>query len=359
MEGGRQRANSIHSASGSAPKQNRQLFVSHLQKHSSAEDTPSTLDIHPAFIRLGLMYGEHKILGSTARATALISCLKQFVNDYVTPEDKELARDLNVRLTHQIDYINTCRPKSISMGAVLQYLKQCLSLIKPGMSEAESKKLLVDRLDIFLERRILVAHEAMVGHACEKFGFVEEERDSTDVILTFARSHVVERMLLKVRPQKVIIVDSEPYFEGRMLLKKLTKEGIACAYAPISAVSHMMRGVTKVLLGAHAMLHNGGMLSRCGAATVAMTARSYGVPVLVACETFKFSEHAPLDALAINELGDADYELPAGSGIDVLNLVYDVTPVDFIDLIFTEVGCIPPTSVPVVLREIRKDQLAL
>jgi len=34
----------------------------------------------------------------------------------------------------------------------------------------------------------------------------------------------------------------------------------------------------------------------------------------------------------------------------LLNLVYDVTPSSFIDMVVTEIGMIPCTSVPVVLR---------
>ena len=41
----------------------------------------------------------------------------------------------------------------------------------------------------------------------------------------------------------------------------------------------------------------------------------------------------------------------------LLNLVYDVMPMAFITLIVTEFGLIPPTSVPVILREKRDEEL--
>lgn len=34
---------------------------------------------------------------------------------------------------------------------------------------------------------------------------------------------------------------------------------------------------------------------------------------------------------------------------------YDITPPEYITMIITEVGMIPPSSVPVVLREVRKE----
>ena len=39
----------------------------------------------------------------------------------------------------------------------------------------------------------------------------------------------------------------------------------------------------------------------------------------------------------------------------VLNLIYDAMPSDFVTLIVTEFGLIPPTSVPVILREYRQE----
>lgn len=37
--------------------------------------------------------------------------------------------------------------------------------------------------------------------------------------------------------------------------------------------------------------------------------------------------------------------------LHVINLAFDVTPPDFIDMVVTEIGCIPCTSVPVIIRE--------
>jgi translation initiation factor 2B subunit (eIF-2B alpha/beta/delta family) len=42
--------------------------------------------------------------------------------------------------------------------------------------------------------------------------------------------------------------------------------------------------------------------------------------------------------------------------ISVLNLLYDAMPIEFITLIVTEFGLIPPTSVPVILREKQDDE---
>ena len=46
---------------------------------------------------------------------------------------------------------------------------------------------------------------------------------------------------------------------------------------------------------------------------------------------------------------------PWGCGAGLLNLMYDAMPADYVTLIATEFGAIPPTSVPVILREYRQE----
>lgn len=45
-------------------------------------------------------------------------------------------------------------------------------------------------------------------------------------------------------------------------------------------------------------------MSRAGTAQIALIAKSYNVPVLVCCETHKFSERVQTDAFVYNEIGE-------------------------------------------------------
>jgi translation initiation factor eIF-2B subunit delta len=42
-------------------------------------------------------------------------------------------------------------------------------------------------------------------------------------------------------------------------------------------------------------------------------------------------------------------------GLGLLSLMYDTMPARCVSMVVTEVGAIPPTSVPVILREYRAD----
>jgi translation initiation factor eIF-2B subunit delta len=199
---------------------------------------------------------------------------------------------------------------------------------------------------------------------------VREKISDGDVILTFGCSSLIRRTLteawIHLGPKfRVIVVDSRPDFEGQQMLQSLTMQGIPCTYVLINSVSFIMPEVTKVILGAHALLANGSVMSRVGTAQLCLIANANNVPVLVCCETHKFSEKVQTDSFVSNEIGDPnalatnkntgksydhlkDWE--SNSHLTPLNLKYDVTPPELITAVVTEVAILPCTSVQVILR---------
>lgn len=92
-----------------------------------------------------------------------------------------------------------------------------------------------------------------------------------------------------------------------------------------------------------------------------MLAKEHRVPVVACCETFKLSERVTLDDLAANELGHPDdiLSIPNARKLELhkplpdlltpLNLLYDLTPPENITAVCTELGFVPPSSVPTLL----------
>merc|ERR1719295_130195 len=134
-----------------------------------------------------------------------------------------------------------------------------------------------------------------------------------DVLLTFARSYVVEKSLIRAFNEgkrfKVVIVDARPHHEGKLLLHALSTNcpAMDISYTLINSASYVMsKEVNKVILGAACIMSNGSVVSRAGTATIALVAGHYKIPVMVCCETYKFSERVQIDSICSNELGDFD-----------------------------------------------------
>ncbi|XP_023258774.1 translation initiation factor eIF-2B subunit delta [Seriola lalandi dorsalis] len=345
-------------------------LFSHLHQYSRKApltqqlSIPSTV-IHPAIVRLGLQYSQGIVAGSNARSVALLHAFKQVIRDYTTPPNEELSRDLVNKLKPYISFLNQCRPLSASMGNAIKYIKKEISNIPSQCKEEEAKTKLLNCIECYINEKIVLAAKAIAKYSIEKIS-------DGDVILVYGCSSLVNHILCeafeKGRKFRVIVVDSRPRLEGREALRRLVQRGISCTYVLISAVSYILPEVSKVFLGAHALLANGYVMSRVGTSQIALVAKAFNVPVLVCCETYKFCERVQTDSFVSNELDDPDDLIVTRKGttqledwqqvdsLGLLNLVYDVTPPDFVDLVITDLGMIPCTSVPVVLRVKNVDQ---
>ncbi|XP_061668807.1 translation initiation factor eIF-2B subunit delta isoform X2 [Syngnathoides biaculeatus] len=339
-------------------------LFSHLHQYSRKApltqqvSIPSSV-IHPAIVRLGLRYSEGIVTGSNARAVALLHTFKQVIRDYTTPPTEDLARDLINKLKPYISFLNQCRPLSASMGNSIKYLKKEIANIPSHCKEDEAKSKLLGCIDSYVKEKIILAAKAIAEIAIEKIS-------DGDVILIYGCSSLVDRILCEAsragRKFRVIVADSRPRLEGREALRRLVRRGVGCTYVLVSVISYVLPEVSKVLLGAHALLANGYMMSRVGTSQIALVAKAFNVLVLVCCETYKFCERVQTDSFVSNELDDPDNLIVTRKGrtqlarwqdvrsLGLLNLVYDVTPPDFVDVVITELGMIPCTSVPVVLR---------
>lgn len=92
-------------------------------------------------------------------------------------------------------------------------------------------------------------------------------------------------------------------FPGKKLLSVLSSAGIQCSYLLLPAVGSVINEVSTVFLGAHSLHSNGAVYSRSGTALVAMMAKQHSVPVVVCCETYKYSDSVQLDSFTKNEIG--------------------------------------------------------
>ncbi|XP_067010899.2 microtubule-associated protein futsch [Anabrus simplex] len=344
--------------------QHRVKLFSHLYLKQEASIPAKVLNdpnLHPAIIRLGVQYASKVVVGSNARCLALLHAMKQVIENYRTPPQKEFARGLEASLQPCTAFLQDCRPLSVSMTNALKHLKWQMNQLPNNISDVDARRRLQEAIDTYIREQIEVAGLAICNTVLNKIS-------NGDVILTYGCSSLVQRILIQAHESgskfRVVVVDGRPWREGKEMLRRLVKCGLKCSYVLISAASFIMREVTKVLLGAHALLANGYVMSRAGSSQVAMLAHSYNVPVLVCCETHKFSERVQTDSFVYNELGNPDElavtdtcvkdkplaKWKAIPHLTPLNLTYDVTPPDLVTAVVTELAILPCTSVPVILR---------
>jgi translation initiation factor eIF-2B subunit delta len=365
-------------------------MFSHLR---SKEERPSIAsagrEIHPAVLSLGLQLRDYVICGANARCVAMLLVFKKVIQSYITPPGVALSRHLTTHLSHQISYINHARPLGVSQGNAIRWLKKLISALDPDLEENEAKKFLVQSVDQFVREKVTLADEVIAREAGQRV-------DDGDVVVTFGKSSVVEKTLISAHKGgkrfSVIVVDSRPMFEGKNLARTLIREGIETRYTLLSGLGDVIADATKCIFGAAAMLGNGRLSARAGTAMTAMMVKECTrskAPVIVLCESVKFTGKSALDSFMMNELGEADAlveyqhvenvttkvvppsttagkkgkqedtpEVPKRGldgwrdqkGLFLLSLMYDVTPADYLDVVVSELGSLPPSAVSEVNR---------
>ncbi|XP_075992595.1 eukaryotic translation initiation factor 2B subunit delta isoform X2 [Anticarsia gemmatalis] len=325
----------------------------------SLKNIPINSHLHPAIIKLGVQLATRVVTGSNARCIALLDALKKMVRDYTLPAKTEFARGLESHLASSLEYLWSMRPPSASQTNAVKFFRYHLTQMPNNIDEFDAKKTLQEEIDRYIREQIDMAGEAISIAVRNKIS-------KGDNILTYGYSSLIERILREAWSAgaqfHVVVAGARHSGAAPQMLRRLTAHGLPCTYVDITALSSIMHTINKVVLGAGALLVNGSVLGALGTAQVALAARARNVPVLVACETHKFSERVQTDAFVYNELGDPDdfidksdensplKDWRSNPNLTPLNLTYDVTPASLVTAVVTELAILPCTSAPVVLR---------
>lgn len=339
------------------------LKLSSPSSTSSATGSSNVSHLHPAVVALGYAYATGEITGGNARCRAMLQCYAHVLEDFVVPPDTE--QDLRHVVDHQIlkpsfqFWTETCRPHSVSMGNAFSFLKTAVAALDRDAPWSDMLETLRETMAAYCRERIEFADKAIAETACQKL----LSDDKPEVLLTYGNSEAVSVILQQAaalhKQFRVIVVDSPPMKEGRQLLDTLRAVNIECSYVQLPALTYVLQDVSKVLLGAAALMSDGSVVGRVGTAVVALAAHNSHIPVLVCAETYKISNRVQLESITSNELGRGTMTaaLQEQKNLGELNILFDVTPASFLSGIVTELGLVPPSSVAVLLREMNPQEL--
>mmetsp|Transcript_33778 Transcript_33778/g.36405 ORF Transcript_33778/g.36405 Transcript_33778/m.36405 type:complete len:431 (-) Transcript_33778:1206-2498(-) len=188
---------------------------------------------------------------------------------------------------------------------------------------------------------------------------------SGEVILTYGKSDTVIEFLKAAADKKlrfsVIVCEGAPHYEGHEMARTLAKSteagnSIDVCVIPDSAIVAMMARVNKVLLPAHAVLANGGLVAPSGCNLVALAAAENAVPVVCLTGIFKLTPLFPHEGQdTLNDLLSpglvVDYASQQEEQVDFVNPLHDYIRPENINLFVTNVGSFQPSYIYRLLSE--------
>jgi ribose 1,5-bisphosphate isomerase len=241
------------------------------------------------------------------------------------------------------------RPTAVS-------LPNAVHMVMAGIDRAktveEARAGIVQRADAFIQSS---------RHAVEKIAqFGARHIRDGDTILTHCNSEVALACIIEAHRSgksiEVFATEVRPRNQGLITIRTLNDAGIKTNFIVDSAVRSFINDIDLVVVGADAVTVNGAVVNKIGTSQVAHSAHEARVNVLVAAETYKFAPRTIIGEMIQIEERAAGEVLPDEIArtlphVTVRNPAFDVTPAEFIDIIVTEQGAIPPQMAYVIIRE--------
>jgi ribose 1,5-bisphosphate isomerase len=241
------------------------------------------------------------------------------------------------------------RPTAVSLPNAVHIV---MSGLERAVTLEEARNGVISRAEQFI-------HSSR--HAVEKIAQygARHIRDG-DTLLTHCNSEAALGCIIEAHRSgkeiEVFATEVRPRNQGYVTIRTLNDAGIKTNFIVDSAVRSFIPEVDLVIVGADAVTVNGAVVNKIGTSQVAHTAHEARVNVLVAAETYKFAprtiigELITIEERAGNEIltDEIARTLPQ---VTVRNPAFDVTPAEYIDLIVTEAGAIPPQMAYIIIRE--------
>lgn len=117
--------------------------------------------------------------------------------------------------------------------------------------------------------------------------------DISGTVMTHSASATVREALTHTPPEHVVCTISEPGGEGRGLAAELRASGLDVELIVDAEGPDAVHESDLLLLGADTVFRDGTLVNKIGTGPLARAAKEAGVPVIVACETFKLAPFDP------------------------------------------------------------------
>ncbi len=286
-----------------------------------------------------------EIRGAGRIARAAVEALADYARNLDVSDPETFKREMQ----GAADILTGTRPTAVSLPNAVRYVMRALDSFE---SVEAARDAVLARAAEFVDHS---------EHAIERIAEIGARHISDgDVLLTHCNSEAALGCILEAHRQgkeiEVYATEVRPRGQGLITIRTLNDAGIRTNYIIDSAVRYFINDVDLVIVGADAIAVNGAVVNKIGTAQIAHAADEARTNVIVAAETYKFAPRTILGEKIEIEERDPGEVLPRGEAerlpfVRVRNPAFDVTPAEYIDLIVTERGAIPPELAYLVIRD--------
>ena len=286
-----------------------------------------------------------EIRGAGRIARAAVEALADYARNLDVSDPETFKREMQ----KAADILTGTRPTAVSLPNAVRYVMRALDSFE---SVEAARDAVLARAAEFVDHS---------EHAVERIAAIGARHITDgDVLLTHCNSEAALGCILEAHRQgkeiEVYATEVRPRGQGLITIRTLNDAGIRTNYIVDSAVRYFINDVDLVVVGADAIAVNGAVVNKIGTAQIAHAANEARTNVIVAAETYKFAPRTILGEKIEIEERDPGEVLPPEEAerlpfVRVRNPAFDVTPAEYVDLIVTERGAIPPELAYLVIRD--------
>lgn len=288
---------------------------------------------------------EMKIRGALDIAIASAKAINSVVE-----EDSVDTKDLIKKLQTAGKKLKSSRPSAVSLPNAVNYILYLADKNKELEIEKFRKKISSEIHRFIEEQEKAIEKIAEIGSNLIGPG---------DIILTHCNSDTVTMILERAWNQgkkiNVVCTETRPRYQGIITVKELSAYGIPTTLIVDSAAHLTMRRlkVDKVIVGADTICANGDLINKIGTSQIALCAKELDIDFIVAAESIKFSpESVRGSVVEIEERNPSEIIRSRKlKNVRILNPAFDITDAEYISMIVTEHGVIPPEAAYHLLKE--------
>jgi len=158
---------------------------------------------------------------------------------------------------------------------------------------------------------------------------------------------IIRQLNLDGRLIEVIADETRPFLQGaRLTLWECMKDDLPVKMCTDGMGAHLMKlgKVDAVITGADRIASNGDSANKIGTCMLAIAAKHYGIPFIIAAPTTTVDTSCPtgleipIEERPAEEVTHVRGQSIVSEGVEVYNPAFDVTPADLITAIITEEG---------------------
>jgi len=277
--------------------------------------------------------------GRIARAAAAA------LRDYAAGLDVSGIAEFNGKMNRAAETVLSTRPTAVSLSNAVRMVMRY-----KAEDVGEAKNEIADNANRFIDNS---------NKAVEKIGEIGNRsiRDG-DTILTHCNSmaalSIIGAAHRSGKAIEVIATESRPRRQGILTIGMLEELGITTELIVDSAVRSIINEVDVAVVGADVVTANGSLVNKIGTSQIALCAHEARTRFMVAAETYKFSPSTAMGELVTIEERSPEEVFPEISSFNHVkgrNPACDITPAEYIDVICTEAGAIPPQMSFLIIKE--------